>query len=308
MITSYFNPRTPCGVRPQQIAICLRHFLFQSTHPVWGATIVDDYSFKLYKISIHAPRVGCDAISCTVTEERNDFNPRTPCGVRRCKRASRPTISYFNPRTPCGVRHRGPGGPAPGDRISIHAPRVGCDQYTSHGRLDGWDFNPRTPCGVRLFDVLALALLIYAISIHAPRVGCDGVTLADQQLMLLFQSTHPVWGATIIKYCINRVIFISIHAPRVGCDLQPARTLGRCPYFNPRTPCGVRHPIGRIDGALRHFNPRTPCGVRRGSPSNPLCIWAISIHAPRVGCDIDILNKKAEEKYFNPRTPCGVRP
>ena len=38
------------------------NFLFQSTHPSWGATeykkLEEEYSFL--KISIHAPIVGCD--------------------------------------------------------------------------------------------------------------------------------------------------------------------------------------------------------------------------------------------------------
>ena len=33
-----------------------------------------------------------------------------------------------------------------------------------------------------------------------------------------FQSTHPVWGATISLCGVLGVSMISIHAPRVGCD------------------------------------------------------------------------------------------
>ena len=78
-----------------------------------------------------------------------DFNPRTPCGVRRILIYNGAIPNYFNPRTPCGVRldffevltsifpfqstHpvRGAtcGADRPGDFavISIHAPRAGCD-------------------------------------------------------------------------------------------------------------------------------------------------------------------------------------
>ena len=34
-----------------------------------------------------------------------DFNPRTPCGVRRRVGTGKAHGRYFNPRTPCGVRH-----------------------------------------------------------------------------------------------------------------------------------------------------------------------------------------------------------
>ena len=55
-----FNPRTPCGVRPFLPLLHLDFIKFQSTHPVWGAT-----------------RPGPERSS-----GGPDFNPRTPCGVR----------------------------------------------------------------------------------------------------------------------------------------------------------------------------------------------------------------------------------
>ena len=36
-----------------------------------------------FGISIHAPRVGCDTPMYFRTEWNRNFNPRTPCGVRR---------------------------------------------------------------------------------------------------------------------------------------------------------------------------------------------------------------------------------
>ena len=81
----YFNPRTPCGVRPEFSKIIEHLPGFQSTHPVWGATLFPRLSFALkvfqsthpvwgatvglqglplgLGISIHAPRVGCDSKS-----------------------------------------------------------------------------------------------------------------------------------------------------------------------------------------------------------------------------------------------------
>ena len=82
---SYFNPRTPCGVRLTGPALPSRALLFQSTHPLRGAT---------------PPRSpGSAAMS--------NFNPRTPCGVRPMRRGDRQEKQGdFNPRTPCGVRPR----------------------------------------------------------------------------------------------------------------------------------------------------------------------------------------------------------
>ena len=102
------------------------------------------------------------------------------------------------------------------------------------------------------------------ISIHAPRVGCDHIFVDNVVLIIIFQSTHPGWGAT---------------RPTLGETKMIV-------HFNPRTPGGVRHIF--VDnvvliiifqsthpgwGATRptlgetkmivHFNPRTPGGVRR---------------------------------------------
>ena len=57
------------------------------------------------------------------------------------------------------------------------------------------------------------------ISIHAPRVGSDDDSCFAFQGFKQFQSTLPVWGATVLAACRN--------APGS--------------YFNPRSPCGERH-------------------------------------------------------------------
>ena len=79
--------------------------------------------------------------------------------------------------------------------ISIHAPRVGGD---------------RDPAG--LFHAAI------RISIHAPRVGGDLERQPGESDLELFQSTPPVWGATVSppSHLVDKKI--SIHAPRVGGD------------------------------------------------------------------------------------------
>ena len=193
-------------------------------------------------ISIHAPRAGCDANRlCVSFSVGGNFNPRTPCGVRRGNGALIVGDNDFNPRTPCGVRQYTVLASKLDELISIHAPRAGCDLHpcrrwrsqsayfnprTPCGvRLDApcsvafvaLDFNPRTPCGVR-HSIICGGSRYSKISIHAPRAGCDGIRTEKQTDKHEFQSTHPVRGAT-----------------------QSFRP--RCPLllnFNPRTPCGVR--------------------------------------------------------------------
>ena len=123
-----FNPRTPCGVRRRSSRLLA----------------------KWRKISIHAPRAGCDSCRICLSRVLSNFNPRTPCGVRPLSAPSISSYSDFNPRTPCGVR----------PCLLVY--------YLGQGH-----FNPRTPCGVRRHMVKYMDGQI-DISIHAPRAGCDG--------------------------------------------------------------------------------------------------------------------------------------
>ena len=57
---------------------------------------------------------------------------------------------------------------------------------------------------------------------------------------IIFQSTLPVWGATMAAKEKNVVAIISIHAPRVGSDIEKLLEQVRQLDFNPRSPCGER--------------------------------------------------------------------
>ena len=79
----YFNPRTPRGVRLREQNFLRFLVSFQSTHPLRGATRETRRKKQPLDISIHAPLAGCDRL-CPQSHRRADnFNPRTPCGVRR---------------------------------------------------------------------------------------------------------------------------------------------------------------------------------------------------------------------------------
>ena len=145
-----FNSRTPCGVR-------------LLSYP---------YHHIPFRVSIHAPRVGCDTQHLKQSKNHLSFNSRTPCGVRLY----------------CAY----PKGFVP--RVSIHAPRVGCDSSFFRFGLSRDSFNSRTPCGVRQLPPQLIA--------QPER----------------FQFTHPVWGATQGYFHTMHNLLVSIHAPRVGCD------------------------------------------------------------------------------------------
>ena len=190
-----------------------------------------------------------------------DFNPRTPCGVRRGGNRGGRQGQNFNPRTPCGVRPAAGGTAGISRRISIHAPLAGCDYIVINNETGYYDFNPRTPCGVRRRYYNGTLQLQH----FNPRTPC-GVRRAEKVIETVRE-------------------FISIHAPLAGCDLCGLERCRLCGYFNPRTPCGVRRdgqprsvrsaeisihaPLAGCDKEIAaqvrahlNFNPRTPCGVR----------------------------------------------
>ena len=131
-------------------------------------------------------------------------------------------------------------------QISIHAARVGCDNFVGLSMITAYYFNPRSPSGLRPNKIKARRVKFYfnprspsglrlplhrkfaktSISIHAARVGCDIRSAADTDVALN----------------------ISIHAARVGCDGNRTRIKKSQGNFNPRSPSGLR---------LNSFSPKS---------------------------------------------------
>ena len=58
------------------------------------------------------------------------------------------------------------------------------------------------------------------ISIHAPLAGCDKNTDEEDEDDMVFQSTHPLRGATFSAASgVHHPLAISIHAPLAGRDV-----------------------------------------------------------------------------------------
>ena len=127
--------------------------------------------------------------------------------------------------------------------VSIHAPRAGRDGRSPLPSVSVCRFNPRAPCGARRRES------------------------AIMRMLLQFQSTRPVRGATHAPTITAVPPFVSIHAPRAGRDPAfahfPLGGIG----FNPRAPCGARPSSRPNPRTIRRFNPRAPCGARRSTCS-----------------------------------------
>ena len=260
-----FNPRTPCGVRPQA------WFRKPWTEP----------------ISIHAPRAGCDNKEEREAAKDADFNPRTPCGVRLSTTAKwfwHPEFQSTHPVRGATLQlcwlvlqepefqstHPVRGATtAPGlywDNWAFQSthPVRGATAICSSTLAAPFNFNPRTPCGVRLNGLFCFQYNT-RISIHAPRAGCDSDGCFCNHGTERFQSTHPVRGATHRRRIQQRQSRkISIHAPRAGCDRRRDTTQPAARPISihaPRAGCDDRKRAK--DTRPHNFNPRTPCGVRR---------------------------------------------
>ena len=77
--------------------------------------------------------------------------------------------------------------------------------------------------------------------------------------------------------------------------------------FNPRTPYGVRLLTRCSPTGISTFQSTHPVWGATAAQRQRQCNHAISIHAPRMGCDSQITHTVSGERNFNPRTPYGVR-
>ena len=145
----YFNPRSPCGERPELLWLHHKGEVFQSTLPLRGATAQGLQLRQPLVISIHAPLAGSDLWGPACPRDRRHFNPRSPCGERHRVSERSGQQWHFNPRSPCGERRCGGHGPVGNHSISIHAPLAGSDRSVPPSWTTCANFNPRSPCGER---------------------------------------------------------------------------------------------------------------------------------------------------------------
>ena len=194
---------------------------FQSTHPLRGATSrlavlvlitlisihaplagcdeSQDSGLTYPTISIHSPLAGCDFDPLPYRTHSQNFNPRTPCGVRPSSASSRrgnQHISIHAPLAGCDERLTRLEDII---NISIHAPLAGCDKVGICKKFRILSFQSTHPLRGATGARRSGRVWAEAISIHAPLAGCDGREVVRCAMKLIqFQSTHPLRGATIL--------------------------------------------------------------------------------------------------------------
>ena len=166
--------------------------MFQFTHPGRGATdFVGDVK-RIFKVSIHAPREGCDCSSTTTAARSWCFNSRTPGGVRHTRPRGFLGDMEFQ------FTHPGRGATVCiclfGDNVEF--------QFTHPGRGATYDEQEKRH--------------VPTVSIHAPREGCDLSTLKLSVGEMKFQFTHPGRGATqtLTTCVVARLMFQFTHPGR----------------------------------------------------------------------------------------------
>ena len=299
-----FNPRAPCGARPP--------------------------------LSFPTQRTVC-------------FNPRAPCGARPTAYLSVPPFVSFNPRAPCGARLPHALREVNELIVSIHAPRVGRDSPLSFIKRFCKLFQSTRPVWGATRGVLRGDVAV-DVSIHAPRVGRDHLFLvmcchnfsfnprapcgarlnpySGTSASLTFQSTRPVWGATlsVCEWFIDSR-FQSTRPVWGATFASMMMPLGR--MFQSTRPVWGATTAGSADDPVQKFQSTRPVwgatdDGRQGRRVDDVSIHAprvgrdlrvvvthghvvVSIHAPRVGRDLRWRVRAAMRQSFNPRAPCGAR-
>ena len=193
-------------------------------------------------VSLHAPRVGRDPRCPSMPAHATQFQSTRPVwGATPVMRQVRSALMFQSTRPVWGAttarRYE-----CTRIYVSIHAPRVGRDLDFSRWVKNGFGFNPRAPCGARP----GASAELQGDAGFNPRAPCGarlrsqrcthaayrfqstrpvwGATLPHTSSLTksLFQSTRPVWGATVNVLASVDDELVSIHAPRVGRDGEPS--------------------------------------------------------------------------------------
>ena len=265
-VIDLISTHAPLAGRDTGVSCCrFRRHGFQPTRPLRGATIsVDIAGFVSINFNPRAPCGARPFCAPRLLRFSSYFNPRAPCGAR-LGTTGNPAAedTEFQPTRPlrgatwitpissirmristhaplAGRDHEHP--QIPGQRgISTHAPLAGRDDFAVSHALPPKNFNPRAPCGARLAGVRVTSSG-GQISTHAPLAGRDLLVLAPGIVILAFQPTRPLRGATGSLSISSPLPIFQPTRPLRGATPRKSFRLAACFHFNPRAPCGARLP------------------------------------------------------------------
>ena len=143
--TRNFNPRSPCGERPDSHTVTASGSIFQSTFPLRGATFPVAVWRYAADISIHVPLAGSDIVHQFGFVDRLISIHSPLAGSDPRTRPSSTRTTYFNPRSPCGERPDARKHVFEHVAISIHTPLAGSDVARALGMVNVTLFQSTLP-------------------------------------------------------------------------------------------------------------------------------------------------------------------
>ena len=124
------------------------------------------------RISIHAPREGCDATPRPRAVQAHSFQSTHPVRGATPQRLCLPALLSFQSTHPVRGATRTQTQKDPVNQISIHAPREGCDKSSNSASSTAHKFQSTHPVRGATRPMVRSCKALN-ISIHAPREGCD---------------------------------------------------------------------------------------------------------------------------------------
>ena len=234
------------------------------------------------------------------------FNPRSPCGERRCSPSPPRGTARFNPRSPCGERRatekkrenlgsfqptlplRGATTPAPpSPEARVFQPTLPLRGATATGapaRRWSSSFNPRSPCGERRSSRPSTS----PSASFNPRSPCGERRWRDLHQALLQR--------------------VSTHAPLAGSDGYSCSRPRLSSLFQPTLPLRGATGHGRRRHQEADVSTHAPLAGSDGPHLELLnVVLVVSTHAPLAGSDPRTFRCRSRQACFNPRSPCGER-
>ena len=140
--------------------------------------------------------------------------------------------------------------------------------------------------------------------------GATRMKLLNRLLILRFQLTRPMRGATSDILQLRVHVLISTHTPHAGRNRhKPGAVPPHNPFQLTRPMRGATGPYIVVGCVDRNFNSHAPCGAQQSLHSFVPYSPDISTHTPHagrnplanVGTSIDVTD-------FNSHAPCGAQP
>ena len=194
-------------------------YIFQSTHPLRDATKWNWTTSSALRFQSTHPLRDATSMLMYQGHMNQNFNPRTPYGMRHDAPEKVDIRSWFQSTHPLRDATQAEGVLILQGDISIHAPLTGCDILRCiSSSIVISDFNPRTPYGMR---PLSEAFVMTSLSFQSTHPLRDATLFIfnSSDFLTNFNPRTP-YGMRLFDACFHNFFrIISIHAPLTGCDV-----------------------------------------------------------------------------------------